>query len=226
MGARLVRAGCLHFDKMKNSVNRLLRPLLVFLVCSGVPAAASAQLVVTSTFGPGDTYDPFSGWSISPVQSVSERFAYNGPAGYSLSQIRLALFAPASPFTVSFLTGSDMNTATVLESWSTFSTSPGIVSLSSSLTPELLTGQEYWVSVMNNSSTGWYWSVQGGQGIMYTHGNATGPWLDCPTCASEAFDVTVTAVTSTPEPATMVLMGTGLLGVFATAHRRRRWPRT
>lgn len=207
---------------MNNAVRRIFRSLLVFVACTGVPAAASAQVVVASTFGPADSYDTVSGWSISPIQSIAESFVYSGPTGYALSQLRVALFASASPFTVSFLTGSDMNAATMLESWSSFSAFPGIVRLSSSLAPELLTGQEYWVSVMNNSSSGWYWSVQGSQSVMYTHGNATGPWLDCSTCTSETFDVTATAVTATPEPATMVFMVTGLFCVLATAHRRRK----
>ena len=67
---------------------------------------------------------------------------------------------------------------------------------------------------------GWFPNDQGALGLMYA--NPTPPWNNDLSDASGAYDVTVTNPTSTPEPATLLLLATGMAGVSIPAIRRRR----
>jgi len=197
---------------------------ITLLACSPLFLPALAQTTVASTFGPGDSYSHIQGYLVGDNgfanQSVAEGFVYTGPDGYFLSQVRLALDPNDSPYTISFLTGADINAATLLESWSTTS-SGGIVALSSALSPALSNGMTYWLAASSGGWGGWAYNDQGRFGMAYRLGG--GAWVDCPGCESAAYDVTVTgAGVVTPEPATMTLLATGLVGVLGVAWRRRR----
>ncbi len=195
---------------------------------------ASAQTTVFSTFGqPGYTFNPVAQtvYSFSGIGNwLASSFVYSGPTA-TLGAIDFAAVDQYqglnSSLDITFLTGNDMNTATALESWSILPNNLGAqVYTETSVTPVTLTGgNTYWVEL---SVTGYAW------GWNYNDQNALGNtssfngvnWVDNPLNTAPAFDV-VTAgggspLAVVPEPATMSLMASGLVGLMTVGRRRKR----
>ena len=105
---------------MKESDNTLIRSIAIAMLATATGTApAFSQITAATTFGPGDSHDPIP-WIVGATpefnQSIAQGFVCGGPNGYFLSQLRLALTAAGSPYTISFLAGADLNAATTLES--------------------------------------------------------------------------------------------------------------
>jgi hypothetical protein len=203
------------------------------LIAAASVVALPAQTVFT-TFGAGDAFTPGGYPATSPenffgLSDVADEFTYTGASGKVLSMLRFAAFSEGSnPVQVEFLDGSDISTATVLESWSVNSggSNSKIYSLTSAAMPTLTNGDIYWVELLAPSGAtdvDFIWdqsSVAAGNAYQFGFGN----WFHDPSPVfSNAFDVTVADAPSstTPEPGTLVMMATGLVGVAGMARRKK-----
>jgi hypothetical protein len=217
-----------------------VRPLAAGLLLGLIPAPAYAQgRIAYSTLGPGDSFVPSAGgWTVgasgpSPNRAVAGYWDYTLGDRGQLDHFRVAIGrtwvgstpATAIPLDASILVGADINTATVLESFSRSIRVPGVdaelFTFSSVLHPTLLPGQRYWIALSVDPSslghTSWTVNSQGIEGVAARSG--TGPWSVNPAGSlSPVFDVVVIA---TPEPITAALVAVGLIGAALATQRRR-----
>ncbi len=208
-----------------NSIRHLS---LVALAVLGLGDLASAQ-VAYSTFGPADSYDQGenTGFSISNNQWLANPFTSNLAAPGQLLRVRAALDPyysdDGSPFTVGVYEGASMNSAVLLESWSgAFPQFMSIVTYTSVLNPVINPGTQYWLAFTSNyvGDYGlWKWNDQGHTGLEFS-GNSGSSWSES-TDLQGAYDITLGDPQETPEPATFVLLTTGMIAMGASARLRR-----
>jgi hypothetical protein len=97
----------------------------------------------------------------------------------------------------------------------------------STLHPALHSGVIYWVAAREVIAPGgftsatWGWNSTGDTGTAFSFGGFAGPWATNMSTAN-AFSVEGTDVEAVPEPASMLLFGTGITGLIARRIRRRR----
>jgi len=197
--------------------------LAAFLCVSSVPARAG---VFFDDFGAGYAYDCCSGWTVSGAGSdegaeVESGSLFTALISGTVSQIDLALSFGSGDggATVSLWTDSGGLPGSQLGSWGVTATEKfgnccAVVTIPGLAAPSLTAGQSYFLVAIadDTSSEAWNWNTTGATGVLAQEGG--GGWYSHSGEPLGAFDVLSGGV-SVPEPATMTLLGTGLLFVLA-----------
>jgi hypothetical protein len=196
---------------LQSSASRML-----FLSCVAVFLSFTTNLmavVVATTFGPGDSYNTLSSYSVSPTSQLAAFFVPS--VTVLLSNVELAGAAGAGT-NMSVKITSDAGGvpgAVLQQSTIEFPTAIGTASFPGTLT--LNAGTTYWLWYgSGTSATGlWYRNDQGLTGYAFTT-NAGSTWGTFSAAPSPAY-----RVNGVPEPSRSLLLG---LCAFALGWRRRR----
>ncbi len=225
----------------RSTLSRVFAAAAFTLATAGV---SHADTVVFSNFGPGFSYDGVEGNPIGNAFTFdgsvyAEGDTFKPTTTTTLKSIDIALSCVATglcpdSFTVELTANSADAPGAVIESFTVSGTSLAAqgsvnppVLLSSVLNPTLTAGTQYWVAVLSDSNDSISWglnttgdtsdqaqSYDGGASYFSPSGVTPGAYqINAPSAV---------VVGQTPEPASLVLLASGMLSMLPAVRRRRR----
>jgi hypothetical protein len=199
-----------------------------------VPVAMRADTLFSS-FGPGQSYQPKSWVDVGGVGLGNQVVAFPFVSSETalLESVDAALYNVGPSFALSIWTnnsnGQPGNAIDPLDQIASFP-GPGVASFGCGTNPAtcpiLQAGQTYWlVAQTDPSALTYFFFSPTDTGTWYYDetGNAGGPWTVATLSDSiGAFDVNglAQATAPTPEPGSLVLLGSGVLGLLVVGRRR------
>jgi hypothetical protein len=202
-------------------------PALALLAVAAFAAAPAANAAVLfSNFGPGDSYDTSTGWSVSSSapQDPAMPFTVAG-SGYVLSSVNMALNnSAASPSSLIVQIMSDVGglPGTVIESMTlSVPTGMSIVTGLSALNPTLVAGTTYWLATdALNFEGAWQWTDPNVLGPTAFSFNGGSTW-EAFNLQTAAFRINGETEFAVPEPGSIALAALALVGMLVVARTKR-----